>query len=631
MQPSAPTAMPSMTPSPSPSVAPMVSTPVATPAAKAPAISNPSSQSTQQATPSFPNATAKLTPAILPKVQAFIKDARSRNIPDDQIYQALQDKGYVNPMNKQVSNPTPASNSAMATPNKNFSGLSVANDGGTDTAPTTSLTMGDVAKGVGEGVLDAGKAVATSEVGLGQDVAAAIGGSKYIDQFNNLTSNDQHYLNTVISLKDKAQATGDTAAVQHYATQLQNYKTADGQNITDVFPSLAKSNEQVLGDVLGTATDLVGAGELGDAAKGVKGAEEADQGATLGQRAIEGAKTGSKYGAAAGLAGGMQQNEGGEGLAFSTLGGAGAGAVLGGTVNAALGKGPAGEAEAKGAAKSAQQNIDAVNPDLSGKKLISAYKGTVSGTQDITPASIFREQGLTADEKTQNLGTRLSQELTLDDGSKVKPVNLSKDPVKNLGALGSSLEETESKLQTSLDGDPEVNYNADKPAVMSKLDDLKTQMPREFSAIKDSKSVFSNVVDFAKETIANSEDSIKGIRNARSAFDAQAQKEYPSAYKGAGIDVSTPAGRAISAVRNTINEHLYNTAPNGSEIQNLIGREADIFRAAENIAPKAAKGEGKNLISQVIKKYPTLARFIGYGATALGLDKAIKVTTGVGV
>ena len=138
-------------------------------------------------------------------------------------------------------------------------------------------------------------------------------------------------------------------------------------------------------------------------------------------------------------------------------------------------------------------------------------------------------------------------------------------------------------------------------------------MPREFSAIKDSKSVFNNVVDFAKDITNKAEDSISGIRDARTKFDAQAQREYPSAYKEGRIDTSTPAGRAIKTVRDAMNEHLYNTAPNGSEIQQLIGREADIFRAVDNIAPKAAKGQGKNVIAQFIKDHPTAAKIAGYG------------------
>lgn len=270
------------------------------------------------------------------------------------------------------------------------------------------------------------------------------------------------------------------------------------------------------------------------------------------------------------------------------------------------------------AAKQANISIDAVNPDLSGKKLVNAYKQTVTGGREITPSSIFREQGLTPDQQTINLGTRL------------KDVLVSKDPVKNLQALGTAMEDTESKLVTALKGDPEVNYSANKPELISNLEAAKGKIPREFSAIKDSKVIYNKVIDFAKELAAKNEDSLTGLRDGRSAFDAQAKAEFPSAFQDGKIDVSKPAGRAIKTARDIYSEHLYNSAPNGSEIQKLIGKEADIFRATDNIAPKAVAGQGKNVLQQISNKYPTLARYLKYAVYTAGADKILKATTGLG-
>ncbi len=268
--------------------------------------------------------------------------------------------------------------------------------------------------------------------------------------------------------------------------------------------------------------------------------------------------------------------------------------------------------------KELQSSIDAVNPNLSGKKLTGAYKQTVSGGRDVTPASIFKEQGLTPDQQAINLGTRLQD------------LKLGRDPIKNIDKLGAALEEAESKLTTALKGDPEINYHANKPDLISSLDKAKGTIPREFSTIKDSKATFNNVMDFAKQTVAKADDSISGLRDARTAFDTQAHLEYPNAFKEGGIDVKTPAGRAIKQARDLINEHLYNTAPNGSEIQGLIGREADIFRATDTIAPKAALGHGKNSFQLMIEKHPTLSRYIKYAVGGYITDKALKATTGVG-
>lgn len=72
------------------------------------------------------------------------------------------------------------------------------------------------------------------------------------------------------------------------------------------------------------------------------------------------------------------------------------------------------------------------------------------------------------------------------------------------------------------------------------------------------------------------------------------------------IDVKTPAGRAIKFVRDSMNEHLYNVAPNGSDIQKLIGREADIFRATDAVAPKAAATHGMSGIEKAVENSKVL-------------------------
>lgn len=269
--------------------------------------------------------------------------------------------------------------------------------------------------------------------------------------------------------------------------------------------------------------------------------------------------------------------------------------------------------------------IEAVNPSLTGKKLTAAYKDVATGQREPVPASIFKEQGLAPDQKAVNLGTRMSSDIELTDGQTIKPIQLGKDPVVNLKQLNTSLNDTEKAIDAAFTADPEVVYNADKPTLYTALDNAK--IAREDLAIKDSKSMFKNVMDFAKKTIADAKDDLRGVRDGRTAFDTQAKTEYPNAFKPDGtIDTKTPAGRAIKAARDIINEHLYNTAPNGSDIQKLIGREADIYRATESIAPKAAEFHGKGSIGKIMAKHPTATKVAGYGtAAAIGgglVDKA---------
>lgn len=266
--------------------------------------------------------------------------------------------------------------------------------------------------------------------------------------------------------------------------------------------------------------------------------------------------------------------------------------------------------------------IEAVNPELtSAKKTTTAYKQAVTGSRDIKTASIFKEQGLTPDQQAVNLGTRLAGDLTLKDGSAVRGIAFTKDPVQNVKALNEALDSTEKQISAALKGDPELKYTADKPKLFESLNTAKSTIPREFAAIRDSKSIFNDVIDFAKKTFDKTPDTLEGIRDARTAFDAQAKIEYPNAFKNGLIDTKTPAGRAIKTARDLINEHLYNSAPNGSDIQQLIGREADIFRASENVAQKAAATHGMTATEQFAAKAPGKTALIK--ATGLGAAGAV--------
>lgn len=271
--------------------------------------------------------------------------------------------------------------------------------------------------------------------------------------------------------------------------------------------------------------------------------------------------------------------------------------------------------------KATEVALDALNPELKGTKLSKAYKGVLTGKQEVIPASIFREQGLSAPEQVVNLEKRLS-----DSG-----IKLTKDPEANINMLKNALNNTEEKLTTALKSDPEVVYNADKGTLANTLKNISTTMPREFTAIKDNKTLFNSVVNFAQEVIGKAPDTIEGLRDARTAFDAQAMREYPSVFKTGQLDTTTPAGRAIKTVRDAMNEHLYNTAPNGSEIQKLIGQEADIFRANENIAPKLQElhGEVKGVVGKALKA--AKENPLKTGLAAVGLDKISKGLTGFGL
>lgn len=276
---------------------------------------------------------------------------------------------------------------------------------------------------------------------------------------------------------------------------------------------------------------------------------------------------------------------------------------------ASVGEDVAQKSAQKTDAKSLQTAIDAVNPDLKGNKLAKSLSKSFG--RDATEAGVMTAQKQGASSEATRLGTSLRDVLT------------SKDPLTNLKSLGTAMTDTESRLKPLLlqDKTPFI-----KQSVTNGLDELKNSGPREFR-IGEPGKVFNDVVDFAKETIQKSEPNMNGLRNAVTDFDNQAMKQYPNAYKSGAIDTKSAAGSAIKNARDFIRDYMYNTAEKGSELQSLIGRERDIFRAADAIGPKAAENSGKNLATrslQAIKAHPVYAA----AAPLAGFEGVRKAVTG---
>lgn len=328
-------------------------------------------------------------------------------------------------------------------------------------------------------------------------------------------------------------------------------------------------------------------------------------------RTLKGVKTGTLFGTVTGgvqgVGNAIEEGKDAKGIVENGFKGAGVGAIGGALTGGLLGGITGGLATQS--QKELKNAIDAVKPDMKGKTLINHYlQDFGAGTQE---AGLLKRQSSAPSSQVERVAENLKDVLT------------SKKPLQNLQNLGSAMEKTESKLNGLLVSDktPVIKQHVSELVL-----DLKKNIPREFQAIKDQKNVFNHVIDYADELIngmtKESTGNLKQLREVRIKFDTQAKKEFPSAFKDGVIDVSTPGGRAIKLVRDTINDHLYEITPQGSELQRLIGREADIFKAAQNIAPKVAKNEGKSLLEKLsgnIKKHPIItAGVAGYGAYQIG-------------
>lgn len=187
-------------------------------------------------------------------------------------------------------------------------------------------------------VKNTGKSLVTGTIESGKDIAAAIGGNTMFEKFNALPESDQHFLSTIIQLRNKAATNKDEKLTAHYQDMVKNYKTSDGQSISEVFPALNKSTEQVLGDFASMALETLGGGDLA-----TTGAEKAvalgeKGGLPLAQRLIQGSMTGGKYGTLFGVTGAMQNNGSPTDIVKSGAIGGVTGAILGAGTEGMFGK-----------------------------------------------------------------------------------------------------------------------------------------------------------------------------------------------------------------------------------------------------------------------------------------------------
>lgn len=478
-------------------------------------------------------------------------------------------------------------------------------------------------RNIGEKVLD---------VTGGKEIAQGLGQALTMRRSNKMLEDTQKQQfeiqgRLIKQIKDKKAAGEDTSRLEKALSMLNEDVDYTADTAEEQLNPNGLTKKEVIGDAIQLGTTAL----AGSAVKGLKAGKVLKTPAVPGLDAlagkitgggvgflrgagkglITGATSGALVGAGQGAAQGLQDNEDASGIAKSAGKGALLGAATGGAIGTVAGGISGGVQASKIKNNPVNRAVNAVDPELGNKKLASAYQEVVTGKRKATSASIFDEQKLSPSEQIKGLGTRL------------KDVIKSDKPLKNLDSLGKELETTESKIEEAFSSSPDLQYNADKSTLFEKLHSIKSTIPREFSSIRDSKATFNDVVDFGQEVLDKADDNPAGLRNARTAFDNQAKLEYPNAFKEGAIDTKTPAGRAIKAVRDMFNEHLYTTAPNGSEIKRLIGHEADIFRASENIAQKAAKMHGETGLLQWMKNNPGKVK-------ALGILGGLGALTGLG-
>ena len=267
------------------------------------------------------------------------------------------------------------------------------------------------------------------------------------------------------------------------------------------------------------------------------------------------------------------------------------GKVIGGIASAAI---PIGEVGMAGAEERAvKKAVDAITikaKDLTAGELEKTLAKSVS-----SKVAIFDKGGLI--QKTELNPTKWAQEV----GAKFKDYLVSKSPTKNLHKLKNAMTDVSGKLDSVLEKE---TGKFDKTSLNAKLEQIKKEIPvYDEIGMKQSKAVINQAVNDAKKVVDGIKtEVIKGAKEARTAFDQLVEKKYPKAFKGGGVDVSTPSGYAIKTVRDAMNDFFY-SAVESPEAKALVEDQHNIFRMGEVLAKKAVKaGEmGENEATRLLE------------------------------
>lgn len=106
---------------------------------------------------------------------------------------------------------------------------------------------------------------------------------------------------------------------------------------------------------------------------------------------------------------------------------------------------------------------------------------------------------------------------------------------------------------------------------------------------------------------------ISNLFDARKEFDELVAKQFPTLYER----TNAPMRDAITGVRGAMNDFIESHLPEGSGFKESLQQQSRLFKAIDNMAPKAAKEVGTNAITRVARAHPRVAGLLKYGGTAL--------------
>lgn len=462
------------------------------------------------------------------------------------------------------------------------------------------------AKGVVAPIQNFGGEMAAGSV-PGQNIQSSI------NQSNQEASNsDYNLLKTWNAELQQAAQNGDTTRVAQLKSNLANFQFQDGTKMTDVFPNINDTDEQVIGNAIGTGLLAMSGGGLEAGGEAVAGAAKGTQ--TLAQAIKSGVAVGSAYGAIGGGASAMGQNASAGGVAENTVAGGATGAVLGGATGGLLHGASALISNPSMITDAASNLKEAISPTLTPEEQVGQIIQGKAG--DIAPAQrTFDALGTDVKTLAKTPASELSDTIQtkLLDANRAKVDTLFKNDT-NLHPM-SDFDETIGKGKSAVTS----NY------VQQAIDQLKdfyakTNDAEGLSAIKalEEKATTEGLTskdlnDLAKEH-GSTINAFNANGEASSGLTKQAAENTRSGVKGTARRILGETDSAGSAEVTKLDKQTSEAI----KTKNLLDKKAQVE------STKVQKYGKPGILKKFVSKHPYLSGAIG-GGTLYGAAKKIGI------
>lgn len=105
---------------------------------------------------------------------------------------------------------------------------------------------------------------------------------------------------------------------------------------------------------------------------------------------------------------------------------------------------------------------------------------------------------------------------------------------------------------------------------------------------------------------------VSSLFDARKVFDELVSKQFPNLYERE----NAPMRDAITSIRNGMNDFIEQSLPEGSGFREKLLQQSRLFRAIDNLAPKAVKEIGTNTMGRIAGRHPLISGLLKGSAKA---------------